>query len=270
VRGWRAARGCASSAPQCLPGDPDRGRRGGCAGGRRTRRGGAGPGPADGGRRRRHPGRPSRGVAGRPDRAPPGLRPAGWPAGGPAGMDLRRHRGRGAGRDIRPAAPPRSPPPPARHLPGCRRADRSRPRRRRPPHPGGHRRLGLHRRRCRAAGRPRGQAPRRAWPRPRPRRGALTALDSADLSDLDPRLRLCRLEVVSDVDSPLLGRLGAAHVFGPQKGATGDEVDRLAAGLRRLAEVLERDAGVRPPSATRPARGRRAGAATGWPSRARP
>ena len=74
--------------------------------------------------------------------------------------------------------------------------------------------------------------------------GALPALESADLSDLDPRLRLCRLEVVSDVDSPLLGRLGAAHVFGPQKGATEADVDRLAAGLRRLAEVLERDAGV--------------------------
>jgi glycerate kinase len=89
--------------------------------------------------------------------------------------------------------------------------------------------------------------------------GALTALDSADLSDLDPRLRLCRIEVVSDVDSPLLGRLGAAHVFGPQKGATGAEVDRLAAGLRRLAEVLERDAGV--PAALRDQAG--AGAAGG-------
>jgi glycerate kinase len=89
--------------------------------------------------------------------------------------------------------------------------------------------------------------------------GALTALESADLSDLDPRLRLCRLEVVSDVDSPLLGRLGAAHVFGPQKGATGPEVDRLAAGLRRLAEVLERDAGV--PAALRDQAG--AGAAGG-------
>ena len=74
--------------------------------------------------------------------------------------------------------------------------------------------------------------------------GALIALESADLRDLDPRLRLCRVEVVSDVDSPLLGRLGAAHIFGPQKGATDAEVDRLADGLQRLAEVLERDAHV--------------------------
>src|ERR1039458_97610 len=76
--------------------------------------------------------------------------------------------------------------------------------------------------------------------------GALIALESADLRDLDPRLRLCRVEVVSDVDSPLLGRLGAAHIFGPQKGATDAEVDRLADGLQRLAEVLERDAHVPP------------------------
>jgi glycerate kinase len=77
--------------------------------------------------------------------------------------------------------------------------------------------------------------------------GALTELDHADLSGLDPRLRLCRIEVAADVDSPLLGERGAAAVFGPQKGATGSEVDRLAAGLGRLAGVLERDAHV-PPS----------------------
>jgi glycerate kinase len=74
--------------------------------------------------------------------------------------------------------------------------------------------------------------------------GALVALDWADISDLDVRLRACRVEVVSDVDSPLLGPRGAAHLFGPQKGATDAELDRLAAGLRRLAEVLERDAHV--------------------------
>jgi glycerate kinase len=89
--------------------------------------------------------------------------------------------------------------------------------------------------------------------------GALTALDSADLGDLDPRLRLCRVEVVCDVDSPLLGRLGAAQRFGPQKGATAAQVDRLAEGLRRLAEVLERDAHV--PAALRDRAG--AGAAGG-------
>ncbi|CAJ65408.1 glycerate kinase I [Frankia alni ACN14a] len=41
-----------------------------------------------------------------------------------------------------------------------------------------------------------------------------------------------------DVDAPLLGPAGAAAVFGPQKGAGPADVDLLAAGLRRLAEVL--------------------------------
>ncbi len=76
--------------------------------------------------------------------------------------------------------------------------------------------------------------------------GALLELDRADLSGLDPRLRRCRIEVAADVASPLLGARGAAAVFGPQKGATGAEVTRLEAGLRRLAEVLERDAQVGP------------------------
>lgn len=76
--------------------------------------------------------------------------------------------------------------------------------------------------------------------------GGLTALASADVRDLDPRLRACRIEVLTDVDNPLLGRRGAAQVYGPQKGATGPEVGRLEAGLRRLAAVLERDAHVPP------------------------
>jgi glycerate kinase len=76
--------------------------------------------------------------------------------------------------------------------------------------------------------------------------GALTGLDRAELADLDPRLRSCRVEVITDVDSPLLGERGAAAVFAPQKGASEPEVRRLAAGLQRLAEVLERDGGVRP------------------------
>jgi glycerate kinase len=76
--------------------------------------------------------------------------------------------------------------------------------------------------------------------------GSLAALERADLRGLDPRLRRCRVEVATDVDSPLLGERGAAAVFAPQKGASRAQVARLEAGLQRLAEVLERDAGVAP------------------------
>jgi glycerate kinase len=45
--------------------------------------------------------------------------------------------------------------------------------------------------------------------------------------------------ILSDVTSPLLGPDGAAAVFGPQKGATPEDVPALDAGLARLAAVLE-------------------------------
>ncbi len=52
------------------------------------------------------------------------------------------------------------------------------------------------------------------------------------------------LEVLCDVDNPLLGPRGAARVFGPQKGATPEMVERLEAGLAHLADVVERELGV--------------------------
>lgn len=51
------------------------------------------------------------------------------------------------------------------------------------------------------------------------------------------------VDVLCDVDNPLLGPRGAARVFGPQKGATPAVVDRLEAGLANLADVVERDLG---------------------------
>jgi glycerate kinase len=47
------------------------------------------------------------------------------------------------------------------------------------------------------------------------------------------------VKALCDVDNPLLGRQGAARVYGPQKGAGPEEVEVLEAGLARLAEVLE-------------------------------
>jgi glycerate 2-kinase len=50
-----------------------------------------------------------------------------------------------------------------------------------------------------------------------------------------------RVTVASDVTNPLLGPPGAAHVYGPQKGASPDDVEVLEAALTRLADVAERD-----------------------------
>jgi glycerate kinase len=68
----------------------------------------------------------------------------------------------------------------------------------------------------------------------------LSDLASVDLSALRP-LPAGGTIVLSDVTSPLLGASGAAAVFGPQKGATPDDVATLDAGLARLAALLPAD-----------------------------
>jgi len=49
------------------------------------------------------------------------------------------------------------------------------------------------------------------------------------------------VRLLSDVTAPLLGRTGAAEVFGPQKGADPTEIAALEAALGRFAEVLGGD-----------------------------
>jgi glycerate kinase len=73
----------------------------------------------------------------------------------------------------------------------------------------------------------------------------LRDLHRIDLSGLDGRLRRCRIVVASDVENRLLGPLGAARVFAPQKGATPGEVKILEEGLCRFAEVAHRQFGIR-------------------------
>ncbi|MEU5625656.1 glycerate kinase [Streptomyces tendae] len=70
--------------------------------------------------------------------------------------------------------------------------------------------------------------------------GGLAGLASADLSGLDPRLSDVELVLASDVDNPLTGPKGAPAVYGPQKGASPDDVTALDAALAHFAKVLER------------------------------
>ena len=66
----------------------------------------------------------------------------------------------------------------------------------------------------------------------------LADLARVDSSGLDPRLAGLRIDLASDVTNPLLGPLGSAAVFGPQKGATPAQVPVLDATLAHLADVL--------------------------------
>ncbi|TDC71983.1 glycerate kinase, partial [Micromonospora sp. KC606] len=71
----------------------------------------------------------------------------------------------------------------------------------------------------------------------------------ADVATLDgaPRLRGATLVAATDVDNPLLGLHGASNVYGPQKGATREDVLLLDAALERWAAVLEKDLPGCPP-----------------------
>lgn len=75
--------------------------------------------------------------------------------------------------------------------------------------------------------------------------GGLAELATADLSGLDPRLAEVELVLASDVDNPLTGPKGAPAVYGPQKGASPDDVAALDAALAHFAEVLRGPAGAK-------------------------
>ena len=74
---------------------------------------------------------------------------------------------------------------------------------------------------------------------------ALAGVASLDLTALAARLDGARITVASDVDNPLTGPSGAAAVYGPQKGATPDDVADLDRRLARYADALESAGGRR-------------------------
>ncbi|MEU3606614.1 glycerate kinase [Streptomyces sp. NPDC035033] len=89
---------------------------------------------------------------------------------------------------------------------------------------------------------------------------ALADLASADLTGLDPRFAEVEFILASDVDNPLTGPKGAPAVYGPQKGATPEDVETLDAALAHYAQVLEKAIG---PKATELAASPGAGGAGG-------
>lgn len=74
---------------------------------------------------------------------------------------------------------------------------------------------------------------------------ALQALARIDLTGLDPRLADVSFEIAADVNNPLCGPQGASAIFGPQKGASAQQVTQLDGALAHYADhcarVLARD-----------------------------
>ncbi|MBB1464669.1 glycerate kinase [Vibrio sp. SG41-7] len=68
----------------------------------------------------------------------------------------------------------------------------------------------------------------------------LAELASIDLTGLDSRCADIELIVACDVDNPLCGDNGASHIFGPQKGATPEQVLLLDKALANFAQIAEK------------------------------
>ncbi|WP_067830775.1 glycerate kinase [Nocardia inohanensis] len=68
--------------------------------------------------------------------------------------------------------------------------------------------------------------------------GELGRAVRVDRSHLHPALASTRFTLASDVDNPLLGTDGAAAVYGPQKGATPEQVRELDAALADWAQLI--------------------------------
>lgn len=68
--------------------------------------------------------------------------------------------------------------------------------------------------------------------------------EALDLSGLHPGLAGAEVVVACDVDNPLTGSRGAAAVYGPQKGASPDDVERLDAALARWADLVASSIGA--------------------------
>lgn len=64
---------------------------------------------------------------------------------------------------------------------------------------------------------------------------ALAQLAQIDLSEMDPRLAGVRFEIAADVNNPLCGPQGASAIFGPQKGASVEQVQQLDQALGHFA-----------------------------------
>ena len=76
--------------------------------------------------------------------------------------------------------------------------------------------------------------------RPLPPTGeGLCQLASIHTEGALPELSACHFHLLTDVQNPLYGPNGAAHIFATQKGATPDQVEQLDQALQRFAQLVQ-------------------------------
>lgn len=69
--------------------------------------------------------------------------------------------------------------------------------------------------------------------------GDIHKINSVDLSCIDPRIARVDIDVAVNWKNKLCGDKGVAKVFGPQKGATTEEVERLSNNFDHLASLIK-------------------------------
>ncbi len=70
--------------------------------------------------------------------------------------------------------------------------------------------------------------------------GDLTLLSLIDDSKVHPKLKSVKFQVACDVDNPLFGINGAAHIYAPQKGADVIMVQNLDKGMMNFGDIAKR------------------------------
>lgn len=73
---------------------------------------------------------------------------------------------------------------------------------------------------------------------------SLSNIHRIDISGMDHRIQETELIAMCDVQNPLCGANGASAVYGPQKGASQEEIHRLDDGLRNYARRVKECNGV--------------------------
>ena len=73
--------------------------------------------------------------------------------------------------------------------------------------------------------------------------GALGEVFRIDINGLDERIKDSKIMVACDVSNPLTGPNGASHVYGPQKGADPEMVEKLDGNLKKFSDLINRQLG---------------------------
>lgn len=77
-----------------------------------------------------------------------------------------------------------------------------------------------------------------------PTGGTLHRIQRLNLSQIEPMIKEIEFVTMCDIDNPMYGPTGAAAIFGPQKGATPEEIELLDAGVQQLSQIIRQTMGL--------------------------